>query len=64
MDGYKDGISVEWYMQSYDMKYSAGAANASVPLQNTGEAMKSNLGFGRTDGLDKSGWRKFALPEL
>lgn len=34
-------------LQSYDMKYSVGAAYSSVTPQKTGEAVQSNLGFGR-----------------
>lgn len=42
--------NANYSLQSYDMKYSVGAANATVPPQKTGEAMKNNLGFGRRDG--------------
>lgn len=45
------------------MKYSVGASYTSVPAQKTGEAVKSNLGFGRTDEGGQS-WLKKALPEL
>lgn len=36
------------------MKYSVGAADVSVPPQKTGEEMKSNLGFGTRDGVDRA----------
>lgn len=39
--------SVNYSLQSYDMKYSVGAAYSSIPPQKTEEAKKSNLGFGR-----------------
>lgn len=55
--------NVNYSLQSYDMKYSVGAAYASVPPQKNGEAMKSNLGFGSRDGGRQSCWRKFALSE-
>lgn len=46
----KLATNVNYSLQSYYMKHSAGAAYVSVPPQKTGEAMKSNLRFGRRDG--------------